>query len=110
MKKTFPLHEPGRADPRVVEAIKNDVRKYVKRERRKALPEGVDFWDFNCKVGRDQEPPETKLLPEVADAIDAAAAAGGAKVYVEILAAPGHRIPRVAAPPPAATDAPAPSS
>ena len=108
MKKTFPLHEPGKDDPRVVEAIKNDVRKYVKRERRKALPEGVDFWDFNCKVGRDKEAPETKLLPEVAGAIDAAAEAGGTEVYVEILAAPGHRIPRVPAPVVASPTEPSP--
>ena len=51
MKKTFPLKDPAKADARVLEAIKQDVRKYVKRERRKALPTGVDFWDFNCQLG-----------------------------------------------------------
>lgn len=94
MKKTFPLREPGNADARVIEAIKNDLRKYVKRERRKAVPEGVDFWDFDCRVGRDKENPEVKFLPDVAGAIDAAAAAGATTVYVEVLAKPGHRIPR----------------
>lgn len=94
MKKTFPLHVPGNADARVIEAIKNDIRKYVKRERRKAVPAGVDFWDFDCKVGRDQETPEVKLLPEVAAAIDAGASAGANSVYIEVLAKPGHRIPR----------------
>ena len=53
MKKTFPFKVPGIADPRVIESIKNDARKYVKRERRKTLPEGFDLWDFNCKVGPD---------------------------------------------------------
>ena len=52
MKKVFPFSAPGHQPPRVVAAIKSDVRKYVKRERRKPLPEGVDFWDFDCKVGR----------------------------------------------------------
>jgi hypothetical protein len=106
MKKTFPLHVPGNADERVIEAIKNDVRKYVKRERRKTLAEGVDFWDFDCKVGRDKETPECRPLPEVAAAIDAAAKAGGAEVYVEILSKPGHRIPRL---PRGTTDSPASS-
>ena len=55
MKKTFPLHVPGKEDVRVVEAIKVTVAKYVKRERRKTLPEEVDFWDFQCKVGPDSE-------------------------------------------------------
>lgn len=105
MKKIFPLHVSGLANERVVEAIKNDIRKYVKRERRKPLPEGADFWDFNCKVGRDGEAPANKLLPDVAHAIDEAAKAGGAAVYVEILAAPGHRIPRASA----ASTAPAPA-
>lgn len=75
----------------MVEQIKNDVRKYLKRERKKPLPEGVDFWDFHCKVGRDQAPPETKHVEEVIPAIDQAAASACATVYIEILATPGNR-------------------
>mgnify|MGYP000645644891 CR=1 FL=1 len=51
MKKTFELTHPKVKYPRLVDGVKNDVRKYVKRERRKDLPEGVDFWDFDCKFG-----------------------------------------------------------
>lgn len=91
MKKTFPLNVPGHQPPRVVATIKNDVRKYVKRERRKALPEGVDFWDFNCKVGQGEAEPEPKHVEEIVAAIDQAAASQCASVYIEILATPGHR-------------------
>ena len=92
MKKTFQFHAPDKDDQRVVEAIKNDVRKYVKRERRKTLPAGVDFWDFSCRVGPDVATAETRHLAEVAPAIDALAKGEGATaVYVEILAIPGHR-------------------
>jgi hypothetical protein len=91
MKKTFPLNVPGHQPPRVVESIKNDVRKYIKRERRKPLAEGVDFWDFNCKVGQGEAEPETKHVEEIVAAIDQAAAAQCASVYIEILATPGHR-------------------
>ena len=91
MKKTFPLNVPGHQPPRVVESIKNDVRKYIKRERRKPLAEGVDFWDFNCKVGQGEAEPETKHVEEIVAAIDQAAAARCASVYIEILATPGHR-------------------
>ncbi len=91
MKKTFPLKVPGREDQRVVEAIKNDIRKYVKRERRKALPTGVDFWDFACKVGLEQAAPEARHVAEVIPAIEAAAKNGCTAVYVEIIAIPGHR-------------------
>jgi hypothetical protein len=96
MKKTFPLHIPGKEDPKVVEAIKLELIKYVKRERRKPLPEGVDFWDFNCKVGSDGATAATTLLPDVAKAVEAVALAEGAEVYVEIMASPGYRVKRPA--------------
>lgn len=91
MKKTFSLKQPGKADQRVLEAIINDVRKYVKRERRKSLPEGVDFWDFDCKVGLDGLEPVGKHWEEVVPAIDAAAKSESAQVYVEVIAKPGVR-------------------
>src|SRR4051812_5424644 len=92
MKKTFPLHAPGKADARVLEAIKHDVRKYVKRERRKPLPEGFALWDFACRVGGTPDAAETKSLVELGAAIDAVAQVGGPAVYVEILAVPAHRV------------------
>ncbi len=91
MKKTFPLTAPNHQPARVVEQIKSDVRKYLKRERKKALPEGVDFWDFNCKIGHGEAAPETKHVEEIIPAIDQAVASQCASVYVEILATPGQR-------------------
>ena len=91
MKKTFPLTAPNHQPARVVEQIKSDVRKYLKRERKKPLPEGVDFWDFNCKVGLGEAEPESKHVEEIVPAIDQAAASQCASVYIEILAKPGHR-------------------
>ena len=90
--KTFQLKEPAKADARVLEAIKQEVRKYIKRERRKALPAGVDFWDFDCQFGLDQAPPKALHLAELTPAIDAAAQTEGSiSVYVKIMAKPGHR-------------------
>jgi hypothetical protein len=94
MKKIFALHMPGRDDQRVVEAIKHDVRKYVKRERRKSLPEGVAFWDFTCRVGCDQASLAVVRLPDISDAIDEVVKTGSVQVYIEILAVPGHHLPR----------------
>ena len=88
MKKTFPLHLPGKADARVLDGIKSDIRRYVKRERRKPVPAGVDFWDVNCAVGPDQAHAVPKLLTEVSQAIDEIATAGTESVYIEILAKP----------------------
>ncbi len=97
MKKTFPLQAPGLVAARVIEAIKYDVRKYVKRERGKKLPEGFDTWDFSCKVGASAVSAEAKPLDEVGPAIDEVAKLGAPGVYVEIVATPGHRAPRIAA-------------
>lgn len=91
MKKHFPFEASGHKPPRVIEAIKNDVRKYVKRERKKTLPEEVDFWDFDCKVGQGDAEPEVKHVEELIPAIDQAAASQCGSVYIEILAKPGYR-------------------
>lgn len=91
MKKHFPFSAPNHQPARVIEQIKNDVRKYIKRERKKALPEGVDFWDFQCKIGMGEGTPEPKHVEELTVAIDQAAASQCASVYIELLAIPGFR-------------------
>ena len=91
MKKTFPLHLAHKADARVLDAIKYDLRKYVKRERRKPLPEGFEIWGFACKVGATAAAAERCELTKISSALDIVAAAGGAEVYVEIIAVPAMR-------------------
>lgn len=92
MKMTFPLHLPGKEGPKVVEAIKLELTKYVKRERRKTLPQGVDFWDFSCKVGSHSTTADEIPLPDIPKALDTISLGEAAEVYVEILAAPGYRV------------------
>ena len=75
----------------MVEAVKNDVRKYVKRERRKTLPEGFTQWNFNCKAGPVRDTALGRALDELSVAIDEVAQAGGAEIYIEVLAEAGHR-------------------
>jgi hypothetical protein len=95
MKKTFKLHIEGKNDDRVLEAIKHEVRKYVKRERRKTLPAGVDYWRFDCKFGASADVAEEIRLADLTKAIDALVAAGEVdSFFVEILDAHGVRKPR----------------
>ena len=94
MKKNFPLELPNRASARVLEAIKSDVRKYLKRERRKALPEGVPFWDFDCRVGREEGVATVVEVRSLIEQIDHVASEGAKSLYIEILAKPGVRSPR----------------
>ena len=93
MKKVFQLKAPGLVDQRVVEAVKNDVRKYVKRERRKTLPEGFTQWNFNCKAGPVRDTAPVRELDDLSAAIDEVANAGGTEIYIEVLAEAGHRTP-----------------
>ena len=95
MKKSFPLKVDGKKSERVIESIKFEVRKYLKRERRKALPEGVDFWDFDCKVGEDTKPAQSLHVAEVPKAIEAAFANEWTSIYLEILAKPAKRSKKV---------------
>jgi hypothetical protein len=97
MKKTFPLNPEGKNRERVLEAIKHEVRKYIKRERRRDLPQGVDFWDFDCRFGTTEEAATTVHLAELTALMDGVAAAAGEQFYVEILAKHGHRTARPAA-------------
>lgn len=91
MKKTFPLTSPTHKPPRVVASIKNEVRKYLRRERRKALPAGVDYWAFACKVALGTGEPESKRVGELIATIDLAAEQNCEGIYIEILATPGIR-------------------
>jgi hypothetical protein len=91
MKKTFKLNIEGKHPDRLLEAIKHEVRKYVKRERRKTLPAGVDFWAFDCKFGETQESVEVVRLGEITHRMDEVKAAGGESFYVEIIATHGFR-------------------
>jgi hypothetical protein len=94
MRKTFALTQEGRHRDRVLEAVKHEIRKYLKRERRRDLPEGVDFLDFDCRCGATKETAEVLHLSALMGQLDAIAKEGGEQAYVEILAKPGVRRPR----------------
>lgn len=91
MKKLFPLTHPKIKPERLVESIRGDVNKYLKRERSKKLPKGVDFWDFTCKVGVTAESAEPLHVTAVSKAVGDVLANGGETCYVELLAIPGKR-------------------
>lgn len=96
MKKTFQLRPEGKNPDRVLDAIKHEIRKYIKRERRRELPEGVDYWDFDCKFGLAQDTAEVVHLSALTDLIDDVAKEAGPQFYLEILAKHGKRAARPA--------------
>ncbi len=97
MKKTYTLNIEGKNRDRLLDASKHDIRKYVKRERSKALPEGADFWDFDCKAGISDASAAPVHVAEIMAAVDALVKDGADQFYVEITSKPGHRAARPAA-------------
>jgi hypothetical protein len=91
MKKTFKLTHPKIKVPRLVDAIKHEVRKYLRRERRKNLPEDADYWDFDCRFGVDEASSEVVHVSDIDKSIDQAESKQLESFYLEILAKPGHR-------------------
>lgn len=98
MRKTFSLEAPNLKPARVIDAIKSTVRKYLKRERGKELPEGADFWDFDCKTGRDEQSAVRLHHTGLNGAIDKASQESWPEIYIEVLARTGHRTSKLAAP------------
>jgi hypothetical protein len=91
MKKTFRITHPKIKVARLIESVRCDVRKYLKKERKKKLPEGVDFLDFECKFGPTAEEAKVVHVAEIGKSIDAAEKQQLESFYIEILAKPGHR-------------------
>jgi hypothetical protein len=87
MKKIFKLTDEKKHEDRVLEAVKNDIRKYVKREKKKKLPDAkMTYWDFDCKVGTTSDTAKVVDFDELIKELDAVKATGATECYVEILA------------------------
>ena len=69
----------------------DEVKKYIKRERRKTLPPKVDFWDFDCRFGVDEESCEVIHVSAINKFISEVESKQLESFYLEILAKPGHR-------------------
>jgi len=91
MKKTIALTHPKLKIARLVDSIKHDVKKYIKRERNKQLPEDADYWDFDCKYGESEAEAGAIHLSEINKYIDQAAKQELTSFYLEILAKPATR-------------------
>ena len=87
MKKIFKLTDPKKHEDRVLEAVKNEIRKYVKREKKKELTnKATMYWDFDCKIGATADDAKVVAYEELIKALDAIKATNVKECYVEILA------------------------
>ncbi len=86
MKKIFKLREANKNPERQLDAVKHEVRKYLKRERNKKLPEEALFWDFDCRFGENSESTKPLTASAIIAALDKAYEAAWDACYVEIVA------------------------
>lgn len=91
MRKTYPLKIEGKHRDRLLEASKHDIRKYIAREQRKALPADADVWRFQARLGIDAASASEISSGELIRAIDALVAGGAEQFYVELVGRPGKR-------------------
>lgn len=94
MKKTFVLSHPKKPYQRIIEEAKNEVKKYIKQEREKALPEGSDFWGFNCKFGQTKDNARTIHEGDIRSNISEAQSQHWKSFYLEIIPTPKVRAKR----------------
>lgn len=91
MRRTYRLDIEGKNRDRLVEASKHDIRKYIRRERRKELPKGADFWDFDTRFGTEEANAVDVPPAELIRRIDALVAEGGNQFFVQVERKPGTR-------------------
>lgn len=91
MKKTYNLVHPKIKVPRVVDSIKHDIKKYLKKERSKDLPSGAIFWDFDCKFGQSEETAVEVHVSSLNKNIDELVANNITTIYIQITPKPANR-------------------
>lgn len=91
MKKTFKLSHEKIQLERLVESIKHEIKKYIKRERSKPLTDDADFLDFDCKFGESVDVCDEIHLSEINKSIDEVVIQRLDAFYLEVLSKPGYR-------------------
>ncbi len=95
MKKVFQLRDGKKHEDRVLEGIKHEVRKYIKREKRKTLPQSETmYWDFDCRVGAEESSAPVVEFDALIKAIDMVKESGAEQCYVEVFAKAVEKPPR----------------
>ena len=74
MKKTFKLEHPKIKPARIVDSIKHEIKKYLKKERSNKLPKDTKYWSFDCKLGQSEETatviPQASLMSSIDDMVE----------------------------------------
>lgn len=86
MKKVFKIVVENKNIDRQVDSIKNEIRKYIKREKNKKLPDGFNFWHFDCMAGEDEARAKEIDFKDIIKYVDFAKSQNCESFYLQILA------------------------
>jgi len=87
MKKVFKIKQEKLKPERAVDAIKNELRKYTKREKKKDLPnKKTMYWDFECKFGKNSELASSCTFDEIISQLNDVIEADWEECYIEVMA------------------------
>ena len=86
MKKVFQIDVSNKTRERQIDSIKNEIRKYIKREKSKKLPEGFNACFFDCKFGQTKEDAKVINFVDVIKSVDLAQSENYESFYIEIIA------------------------
>lgn len=98
MKKVFKLTQENKHPDRVLDSIKYDIRRYLKRERSKKLPKEAIFWEFDCMFGKSSDTAESINASAIIDALDKAKEEGWEEFYIEIISKPSDKVKKKSLP------------
>jgi len=88
MKKIFKLTHPKIKYARLVEGVRCDIKKYIKRESRKELPANASSWNFDCKFGSTIEDAKIIQVSDIGKCLNTVEEQKLESFYLEILAKP----------------------
>ncbi len=94
MNKSYKLIEEKRNKDRVVESIKHEIRKYIKREKNKPLPKDVDFWKLECKISKNSDKLASIEFQNLIKTIDILVLEEAEILNIEILSFEGIKKPK----------------
>lgn len=94
MKKRFALSDTKKAPERVLEAIKNDIRKYIKREKRKPLPADTNFWRIDCKFAKNENELEAIKFEDIMKNINKASMENCESFMIELISVAIQKTPK----------------
>lgn len=95
MKKTFVLSNPKMSYQRIIETAKNDVKKHIKAERNKDLPDNADYWGFECKFGQTAENAKHIHEGDINSNISSAQSQHWKSFYLEVVSVAKVRTKRI---------------